>query len=285
MCGRNLLRYISTTFLVVLIFIVLCGLAMAEPSSSQPVQSTTSDTRPAGEITEGAAPSITSISPNTGRQGNYVTLVGANFGSTRGTSYVSFGPFKCVSYSTWSDTQIACLVPPITGVTFPVTGSVTVTTAAGTSNPVSFTALAPNPTVSSIYPPAWASNSSVTITITGTGFQKGATVVLSSWGELGGGPDITPSRVTVASSTRISCNIRTPKWSEIPSPTLHNSVPYMYLARVSNPDGGSGTGGSFMVVSNPCGAGAISPIIGIGLVMGIMTLAGTVRARKRRARQ
>jgi hypothetical protein len=87
-------------------------------------------------------PVITSISPDSGPAGTAVTLNGSNFGSTRGSSYVTFGTEKASSYSAWSDTCIVCAVPQgLSG-----TVSVTVTTAGGSSGAVWFTVTEPPPT-------------------------------------------------------------------------------------------------------------------------------------------
>lgn len=65
-----------------------------------------------------AAPAISSISPDLGPSGQYVTITGSNFGSSKGSSKVLFGdieadynfPVEC-SYSLWSDKQILVKVP------------------------------------------------------------------------------------------------------------------------------------------------------------------------------
>ena len=81
-------------------------------------------------------PSITSISPISGSVGTTVTIKGANFGASRGTSYVKFNTQKAATadYVSWSDSQIKVKVP--SGAT---TGPVTVTTSGGTSNGGTFT--------------------------------------------------------------------------------------------------------------------------------------------------
>ena len=78
------------------------------------------------------APSITSISPNSGPAGQYVTITGSNFGDVRGNGKVFFGdkeanyqfPEEC-TYSLWSDKQILVKVPE--GVT-PIISAVKVIT-------------------------------------------------------------------------------------------------------------------------------------------------------------
>jgi hypothetical protein len=221
------------------------------------------------DVKGGTPLSITSINPNTGCQGDYVSLNGVGFGSAQDPSYVSFGDFQA-TVTTSYDTYISCEVPPITGVTFPVTVPVTVTNANGTSNAMSFTVLEPvtitsEPVaITSISPPFWFSNSYTGITITGTGFQSGATLILMS-------------------STNITCEVTIPKYSEMLAPEIL-SVPPFY-AIVTNPDGSRASGGTFSVCYNLCGDGAVISIMGFGLMMGIMTLAGSSKLRRRLRRR
>jgi hypothetical protein len=82
-------------------------------------------------------PVITGITPpeTYAGAGLTVTITGSNFGDTQGTSTVHFykggggSPIEAESYGSWSDTEIQCVVPKGAS-----SGSVTVTTAAGTSN-------------------------------------------------------------------------------------------------------------------------------------------------------
>jgi hypothetical protein len=80
-----------------------------------------------------STPSITSISPTSGPVGTSVTITGANFGSTQGTSTVTFNG-TAATPSSWSDTSIVAPVP--SGAT---TGPVVVTVGGVASNGVSFT--------------------------------------------------------------------------------------------------------------------------------------------------
>ena len=79
------------------------------------------------------APKITSLSPTSGAVGTSVTITGANFGATQGTSTVKFNGTTATPTS-WSATSIAVPVP--TGAT---TGNVVVTVGGVASNGVSFT--------------------------------------------------------------------------------------------------------------------------------------------------
>ena len=79
-------------------------------------------------------PHITSISPTSAQVPVTVTLTGSRFGSSRGSSYVSFNGTHASSYPSWSDNSITCVAPAGTQ-----SGPVTVTTDEGTSDSVLFT--------------------------------------------------------------------------------------------------------------------------------------------------
>ncbi|MCJ7795498.1 MAG: YCF48-related protein, partial [Thermoleophilia bacterium] len=84
-------------------------------------------------------PTITAVTPSSGRAGTEVTITGAEFGSTRSQSYVSFGAVDATDYTAWSDTQINVLVPAT------VSGQVDIVvhTAGGASNAKTFTVITP----------------------------------------------------------------------------------------------------------------------------------------------
>lgn len=80
--------------------------------------------------------------PKTGGQDNkgvFVTIVGKNFGASRGTSTVRIGGGAADNYPVWSDTKISFQLGSAAA-----TGSITVTTPEGTSNGVPFTVRAGN---------------------------------------------------------------------------------------------------------------------------------------------
>jgi hypothetical protein len=83
-------------------------------------------------------PYLDSISPDSGPAGTLITLAGGDFGSSRGSSYVSFGGAKAYGYS-WSGTRIKCRVPSGIAGRMPVT----VTTGGGTSSARAFNVLTP----------------------------------------------------------------------------------------------------------------------------------------------
>jgi hypothetical protein len=81
-----------------------------------------------------SSPSISSVSPTTGNPGSAVTITGTNFGSSQGTSTVSFGG-TAATVTGWSATSITATVPSLEN------GAVNVTVSVGgmLSNAVSFT--------------------------------------------------------------------------------------------------------------------------------------------------
>src|SRR5208337_469037 len=108
-------------------------------------------------ITVGA-PSITSLNPTSGLVGASVTITGANFGATQGTSTVKFNGIAATSTS-WSATSIVAPVPA--GAT---TGNVVVTVGGVASNGASFTVTSSGPSITSLNPTSGLVGASVTIT-------------------------------------------------------------------------------------------------------------------------
>ncbi len=107
--------------------------------------------------------SIASLNPVTGMVGTPVTIAGANFGATQGTSTVKFNGVSATPTS-WSATSIVAPVPA--GAT---TGNVVVTVGGMASNGVSFAVTADTtPPVVTITAPANNATVSGTITLTAT---------------------------------------------------------------------------------------------------------------------
>ena len=113
-------------------------------------------------------PNITSLTPNTGPVGTTVTISGARFGATQGTSTVRFNGVTA-SPASWSNTSIQVPVP-----SGAATGLVVVTVNSRASNGVTFTV--PPPSITTISPAGGGAGTYVTLT--GTGF--GATQVSST---------------------------------------------------------------------------------------------------------
>jgi YD repeat-containing protein len=128
---------------------------------------------------------INSLSPNTGPVGSQVTLNGANFGATQGTSSVSFNGSPAASIVSWSDTQIVATVADTT-----TSGPALVTVSGINSNrTLNFTV--PAPQVESFSPAGGAAGAQ--FTINGAYFQNsqrdstvtmnGTPVPIVSWGD------------------------------------------------------------------------------------------------------
>jgi hypothetical protein len=101
-------------------------------------------------------PSITSLSPTSGAIGTGVTITGANFGSTQGSSSVSFNG-TTAALTSWSASNIVATVP--SGAT---SGNVIVTVGGGNSNGVNF-AVGAAPNITSLSPVLEQVGTSVTI--------------------------------------------------------------------------------------------------------------------------
>ena len=93
-------------------------------------------------------PTITSVSPNSGTVGTSVTITGTNFGSTQGSSSLTFNGTTATTIGTWTATSIVATVP--TGAT---TGNVVVTVSGVASNGVLMTINSSSlPTVAQVQP-------------------------------------------------------------------------------------------------------------------------------------
>src|SRR5258708_263703 len=116
-------------------------------------------------------PSIASLNPVSGLVGLPVTISGANFGATQGTSTVTFNGFAAGA-TRWSATSIAAAVPA--GAT---TGNVVVTVGGVASNGVGFTVTVPSPSISSLNPTSGVIGASVTIGGANFGATQGTSTV------------------------------------------------------------------------------------------------------------
>lgn len=90
------------------------------------------------QVYSATKPTISKISPGTGRVGTEVTIEGNNFGEMRSSSKVTFNGIQAGQYTSWSNGKIKCKVP--VGAS---TGLVKVETFAGRSNGVQFTVKGP----------------------------------------------------------------------------------------------------------------------------------------------
>src|SRR5438046_4766014 len=100
---------------------------------------------------------IASLNPTAGVVGTSVTITGANFGATQGTSTVKFNGTAATPTS-WGATSIVAPVP--SGAT---TGNIVVTVGGVASNGASFTVTVPAPTITSLNPASGVRGTAVTI--------------------------------------------------------------------------------------------------------------------------
>jgi YD repeat-containing protein len=156
--------------------------AVPVAAATGPVTVTVGGTTSGGaSFTVTPSPSITSLTPSSGSNGQGVTIAGANFLASQGSSTVTFNGAAATATS-WGDTSIGVTVPATA-----TTGLVVVTVSGNTSNGVAFTV---NPNITSLTPPSAGVGQAVTISGTGFGVMQGSSTVTfggaaataTSWG-------------------------------------------------------------------------------------------------------
>jgi len=145
-----------------------------------------------GSITVNPPPAVTGVSPSSGPAsgGTAVTITGTNFAAG---ATVTIGGSACASLAVASATSITCVTPAGSA----GTANVVVTNADtqfGTGSGL-FTYV-PAPTVSAVSPATGLESGGTAITITGTGFLAGATVMVGG---------VACLSIVVVSSTSITC--------------------------------------------------------------------------------
>ena len=133
-------------------------------------------------------PTITGITPANGTVGAGVTITGNYFGSSQGSSTVTFNGVPA-PVSSWSDTSITCTVPAGA-----VTGAVVVRTQGGSATGGTFTVNFPS--ISSLTPANGAVGDAVTITGNYFGSSRGSVTFNG-----------VPAPVSSWSNTRIVCTV------------------------------------------------------------------------------
>ncbi|MFZ0738428.1 MAG: IPT/TIG domain-containing protein [Candidatus Acidiferrales bacterium] len=122
-------------------------------------------------FTSGLMPLVTSISPTAGPVGTVVTANGTSFGTTQGTSAVTFNGALPLSVTSWSNAQIVATVPSNI-----MTGPVVVTVNSVPSNSdIIFSAY--NPVLNSLMPSAAPIAGEVILTGYGFGASQGSSYV------------------------------------------------------------------------------------------------------------
>ena len=122
-------------------------------------------------FTVGTPPTITGLSPAAGPVASLINISGANFGSFRGSSTVTFNGVAASTFVGWTSTLIGVLVPAGAA-----SGPVVITVNGVASSGVPFTVAAP-PFVMSAAPASGAPGRQVTITGTGFGSARGKGVI------------------------------------------------------------------------------------------------------------
>jgi hypothetical protein len=226
-------------------------------------------------------PIVSSVRPKRGLVGTTVSitnLAGTNFqtGTTVKLQKSGQGDIKATGVTVVSSTQITCY--------FNLTGAAIGAWDVVVTNPTAqegrlyggFYVYSPTaPTVSSISPSFGVSGLSVSVTLTGTGFQAGAGVRLD--GTSGG---VNATSVNVVSDKQITCQLTL---TQKPPIGIALDLPLgKYDVVVKNPDGQEGWLEQGFSVTNICGQGAGTIVVGFGLMMGLLSIGGTGLLRRRR---
>lgn len=93
-------KILTSSFLMAILFLSACK------DQGDPVSAT------GGSASNNPAPTLVSVSPDSGNAADTITIVGTNFGITRGSSSVSFGSTAAAQYLSWDSIQIKVVVPP-----------------------------------------------------------------------------------------------------------------------------------------------------------------------------
>ncbi|MFH8629702.1 beta strand repeat-containing protein [Streptomyces lydicus] len=169
--------------------------------------------------TSAPAPTLSSLSPATGPTsgGNTVTLNGTNLS---GATVVLFGP-NPATVLTNTATQITVIAPAGS----PSSVAVTVTTAGGTSNALTYTYVAaPVPVLSSLSPPSGPPSGGNTVALSGTGLSGATSVMFGA----------NPATILTTSATQVTviapANTGTVNVTATTAGGTSNALPYAYTA-------------------------------------------------------
>lgn len=138
----------------------------------------TSNTYPVTITATSSSPAISSLSASSGAIGTDITIIGTNFGSSQGSSVVTFNGINSGTCSVWNTNSITCTIP--TGAT---TGNVVVNVNGINSNGVNFTVSTPvvvGPHINQIAPSSLYTGEYFTILGSGFGDTKGTSNVIIS---------------------------------------------------------------------------------------------------------
>jgi RHS repeat-associated protein len=177
---------VGTTQTITMANTVYIGLGVSSQSTSAFVTATFDNVA----VTAGTMPIISGVSPGSGGISTSVTITGANFGSSQGSSTISFNGAQATSITSWTPGQIVAAVP-----TNASTGPVTVTVnLIQSNNNVGF--IFYNPVISSLSPPVGQAGGIVNVVGTGFGIDQGDQVLFN--GLAGGIESWSDTNISVA---------------------------------------------------------------------------------------
>ena len=203
-------------------------------------------------------PSLTGISPSGAAQGATVTvtLTGSSFATGMTIEAITEITVSAINVTS-SNAATATFV--VDSAATPGARQVRVTTAGGTSGPVTFTVLPPPPTLTAITPASGLLGTSPVVTLTGTNFAAPMTIALGS--------DIVAKDITVVDSTTAAAIFAIGL----------GATPGVHSVTVTTP-GGSASAALFSVVPLPPTLTSLSPSSAVQSSLGrsfLVTLTGT----------
>jgi hypothetical protein len=209
-------------------------------------------------------PAIWSLSASEAGVGDTIHVYGDNFGTLRRDARLAFNGINATSV-TFTNSEITATVPAGAS-----TGLLTVYDWDGApSNGVSFTVsgTTTGPRVTSVTPNSGLQGGVINVdNLAGSGFQAGATVRLE-----GNNATIDATNVNVVSPVRITCSI-----------DITTAPVGAYDVVVKNPDGSEGRLAGGFTVNAPCGQGVPAMLLVLGVMLGLLSLAGAGSSRTKR---
>ena len=213
-------------------------------------------------FTVSGAPTVTAVSPTSRGQGatnQTLTITGTNFVSGATTAFSTNG--ITVNSTTFNSATSLTVNVSISGSATPGTRTITVTNGDGsTATSGSIFTVNAAPTVTAVSSTSRGEGATAqNLTVTGTGFQSGATTTFSGTG-------ITVNSTTFVNATTLTVNVTIAGGATVGTSTI----------TVTNPDAGSATSGSIFTVNAAPTVTAVSPTSrDAGAVSQSLTVTGT----------
>ena len=213
-------------------------------------------------FTVSGAPTVTAVSPTSRGQGatnQTLTITGTNFVSGATTAFSTNG--ITVNSTTFNSATSLTVNVSISGSATPGTRTITVTNGDGsTATSGSIFTVNAAPTVTAVSPTSRGEGATAqNLTVTGTGFQSGATTTFS-------GTCITVNSTIFVNATTLTVNVTIAGGATVGTSTI----------TVTNPDAGSATSGSIFTVNAAPTVTAVSPTSrDAGAVSQSLTVTGT----------